>query len=69
MPEYAEIKNLDNWVHYHPAILGLGRTTHWVSDKDKQEEGKEDEILAALQENDPEIERLKSIIEEKCKIS
>lgn len=30
MPEFAEFATLDNWVHLPPAILKLGRVTHWV---------------------------------------
>lgn len=56
---------MDNWVHLHPGILQLGRTTHWVDPRltEEQKQAASDELT----EKDPEIERLKSIAEEKCK--
>lgn len=38
LPEFAELKNLDNWVHLHPCLLNLGRTTHWVDPTLNEEE-------------------------------
>jgi hypothetical protein len=59
----AELKTLDNWVHLQPALLGLGRCSHWVDPS--LPEDKKEEKLAELSEKDPEIERLKAISEEK----
>jgi len=64
MPEYGELKNLDNWVHLWPALLDLGRTTHFADQKLSEEQ--KEAILNDLAEKDPEIERLKGIAEEKC---
>lgn len=62
-PEYAELKSLDSWVHLHPPLLGLGRSTHWV-DPTLTEEQKE-AVQNELNEKDPVIERLKGISDEK----
>lgn len=47
-----------------PAILSLGRCSHWVSPTLTEEE--KDAKLAELADKDPEIERLRGISEEKC---
>jgi len=49
-----------------PAILSLGRCSHWVSPTLTEEE--KDAKLTELADKDPEIERLKGISEEKCLI-
>jgi len=46
-----------------PAILSLGRCSHWVSPTLTEEE--KDAKLTELADKDPEIERLKGISEEK----
>lgn len=33
MPEFAELANLENWVHFNPYILKLGRSTYYVDPK------------------------------------
>jgi hypothetical protein len=66
LPEYGELKNLDTWVHQHPHLLTLGRTTHWV-DPTLNEEQKE-AASAELTEKDPENERLKGISDEKLPV-
>lgn len=38
LPEYAELKVLDNWVHLHPCLLGIGRATHWINPTLSEEE-------------------------------
>lgn len=30
MPEFAELANLENWVHLNPYILKLGRANYYV---------------------------------------
>ncbi|KRX04273.1 hypothetical protein PPERSA_11397 [Pseudocohnilembus persalinus] len=59
LPEYAELKTLDQWVHLYPALLKQGRTTYWVDPTLSQEQ--QDEILGELETNDPVVDRLRSI--------
>jgi len=33
MPDFAELLNLENWVHVNPHILELGRSSYWVDPK------------------------------------
>lgn len=63
LPEYAELKNPDNWVHLHHCLLNLGRASHWVNPNLSEEE--KQKVADELAEKDPEVERLKGITEEK----
>lgn len=41
MPDFAELSNLENWVHFNPYILKQGRATYFVDPKlpeDQKEE-------------------------------
>jgi len=64
VPEYSELKSLDSWIHLQPALLALGRTTHYADSA--LDEEKKQAVLDELAEKDPEIDRLKGILEEKC---
>ena len=61
--DYNELKTLAYWVHLHPALCKIGRCSHYV-DPNLNAEDKEAQ-LAKLGEEDPELERLKGIEEEK----
>ena len=38
MPDFAELSNLENWVHFNPYILKLGRSTYYVDPKVPEEQ-------------------------------
>ena len=61
--DYNELKGLGYWVHLHPALCKLGRCSHYANPDLAAEE--KEALLAKLGEEDPEIERLKGIEEEK----
>lgn len=63
MPEFAELSNLENWLHFNPNILKQGRATYYVDPKVPEDQ--REELLAKLAESDPKIERLKAINEDK----
>lgn len=62
-PEFAELGNIENWAHLPAQIQKLGRVTLWV-DPSLNEETREAK-LAELQENDPEVDRLRGINEDR----
>lgn len=55
--------NLENWVHLPPQILKMGRVSHWFESSLSEEakQAKQDE----LNENDPDIDRLRAINEDR----
>ena len=53
MPDCAELSNLENWVHFNPYILKLGRSTYYVDPKVPEEQ--KEELLGKLGESDPKI--------------
>ncbi|CAD8046324.1 unnamed protein product [Paramecium primaurelia] len=59
MPESAELSTMDGWVHLPPNILKQGRITFYEDPSLKEEE------LNQMKEADPELERLKSIKDDK----
>lgn len=61
-PGATEMKNLENWVHNYQNILLAGRAEHQAPDVPEDELG---DAIAALEEKDPFIERLKGIAEDK----
>lgn len=63
MPEFAELSNLENWIHFNPNILKQGRASYYVDPKVPEDQ--REELLAKLTESDPKIERLKAINEDK----
>lgn len=66
MPDFAELGNLENWIHINPYLLKMGRGNYYVDPKSTEEE--KQALLAKLAETDPKIERLKAINEDKGKI-
>ncbi|CAD8158858.1 unnamed protein product [Paramecium octaurelia] len=59
MPESAELSTMDGWAHLPPNILKQGRITFYEDPSLKEEE------LNQMNEADPELERLKSIKDDK----
>lgn len=67
MPSTHEMAKAENWVHYTPGILKVGRTTHMEPEipEDAPEEVTEETLLAELEAGDPYDKRLKPITEDK----
>lgn len=63
MPEFGELSNLENWVHFNPYLLKQGRASYFIDPK--LPEDQKEEYLAKLTEADPKVERLKAINEDK----
>lgn len=61
-PSVTDLSNLENWVHNYQNILLAGRAEHEAPNVPEEEL---DEAMAALEEKDPLIERLKGINEDK----
>lgn len=59
-----DFKSLDNWAHFPPYILKAGRGTHYVPPG--LEEDAANELTDKLAEEDPPIDRFKSIAEDKA---
>ena len=62
-----EMGKLESWVHLHPHILTANRIIHADPDKQYNEEGEEidiEELKAKQLEEDPLIDRLRSIAED-----
>lgn len=59
----SELVNLESWVHVPGNILKMGRTSHYV-DPNLNEEVKQQK-LDDLANDDPELDRLKSVGEDK----
>lgn len=63
LPEAREdLAKVENWVHYNPALLKAGRTAHYVPKSLSEDAAKEQ--IAALEDKDPLIDRLKAITED-----
>lgn len=38
MPDFAELGNLENWIHINPYLLKMGRGNYYVDPKSTEEE-------------------------------
>jgi radial spoke head protein 4A len=61
-PAASDLNNVENWVHHYQNILLAGRAEHEIPNLPEEEV---EEAVAALEEKDPFIERLKGINEDK----
>ena len=61
MPGIAE-QSPDNWVHYYPYILKVGRTAHQAPLGTPEDDV--EAAIAEMEEKDPNVDKLKAIAED-----
>ena len=68
-PEYVlpdtkeDLGKVENWVHFNPFLLKGGRSTHYVPKHLSEDAAAE--LRSALEEKDPQVDRLRSLTEDK----
>ena len=63
---FEDLNSLENWVHKYPSILKNGRFSHFVPSFYNEEQ--KDDLLQGLEDNEPLIDLLRALNEDKEKL-